>query len=140
MRSRVVYSDFSAHMKTWYRSKGTMFWSLVFPIMLMALFGAIFGAMFDRQITLHVQDRDQTDYTTQLIEGLSIALEVKIIPPEVDIREYITEKGLRAALQIPGDFTNDILASMAGGENTTHIDLYLDPSQGQVNEQLKGII
>jgi ABC-2 type transport system permease protein len=127
-------------MKTWYRSRGTMFWSLVFPIMLMALFGAIFGSMFDREFTLHVQDQDQTEYTKQLIEGLSFALEVKTVPPEVDIREYIAEKGLGSALHIPGGFTDGVQASMAGGANTTHLDLYLDPSQGTVNEALRSII
>ena len=127
MRPRVIYSDFSAHMKTWYRSKGTMFWGLVFPIMLMALFGTIFGSMFDREYTLFIQDQDQTDYTAQLIEGLSQALVVKQIPADVDIREYIADEGLRAALHIPRGFTQGIQASMAGGANTLK-EYFLDVS------------
>ena len=45
------------HFKAWYRSKGNIFWTLAFPLLLIVLFGAIFGngsTKFD----LYVQNQD----------------------------------------------------------------------------------
>jgi len=140
VRLRVVYSDFLAHFKTWYRSKGTMFWSIFFPVMLMVLFGAIFGSMFDTTFTLHVQDQDGTETSRQLVDSLSDALEVKSIPGDVDLQEHISEEGLRSVLQIPEGFSGELQASAGGGMNTTSLYLYLDPSQESVNGPLRGII
>jgi len=45
------------HFKGWYRSKGNIFWTLAFPLLLIVLFGAIFGngsTKFD----MYVQNQD----------------------------------------------------------------------------------
>src|SRR2546422_11756429 len=42
MRSR-IYTIISGHFKSWYRSKSNIFWTIAFPLLLIVLFGAIFG-------------------------------------------------------------------------------------------------
>jgi len=33
-----------AHFKNWYRSRSNIFWTIAFPLLLIVLFGAIFGS------------------------------------------------------------------------------------------------
>lgn len=43
MKLQMVVTDFIANVKMYVRSKGTLFWSLAFPILLILIFGAIFS-------------------------------------------------------------------------------------------------
>lgn len=139
MRPSVVYSDFVVHLRIWSRSKGTLFWSILFPIMLMGLFGAIFSEGNQADLMLDVQDMDDTQASRRFIEGLSEAVEVVEIPRDVEIYDYIGEEGLRAALVIPEGFGSALAASSAGGVETTSLVLYLDPTQS-TNGALRGIV
>jgi len=38
-----VYTIVKAHVKTWFRSKSTIFWTLAFPLLLIVLFGESLG-------------------------------------------------------------------------------------------------
>jgi ABC-2 type transport system permease protein len=40
---KIVAGDFSASLKTYVRNKGTLFWSIAFPVLLILLFGAIYS-------------------------------------------------------------------------------------------------
>ena len=40
--SRVI-TIITAHFKSWYRSRSNIFWTIAFPLLLIVLFGAIFG-------------------------------------------------------------------------------------------------
>ncbi|MCJ2533612.1 MAG: hypothetical protein LN364_00050 [Candidatus Thermoplasmatota archaeon] len=51
MRLSVIATDFVASIKTWTRSKGTLFWTLAFPIMLILIFGAIFSGIGETEYT-----------------------------------------------------------------------------------------
>src|SRR5215472_1484563 len=57
------------HFKSWYRSKSNIFWTIAFPLLLIVLFGAIFGngtTKFD----LYVQNQDISANTpTMLSQG-----------------------------------------------------------------------
>jgi ABC-2 type transport system permease protein len=68
MRSR-IYTIISGHFKSWYRSKSNIFWTIAFPLLLIVLFGAIFGngsTKFD----LYLQNQDlNTNTPTPLSQG-----------------------------------------------------------------------
>jgi ABC-2 type transport system permease protein len=140
MRARVIYSDFNAHLKIWYRSKGTLFWSIFFPVLLMFLFGAIFSGMGEADLSLHVQDLDDSEISQQFVESLSGPLRVNDIPTDAEIYEHISEEGLRAVLVIPEGFGETIAASFMGGLDTTNLTLFLDQTQTTTNSMLQGII
>src|SRR2546426_10627318 len=54
-----VYTIVKGHVKTWFRSKSTIFWTLACPILLIVLFGAIFGTRNTR-FDLYAQNQDLT--------------------------------------------------------------------------------
>mgnify|MGYP000259232361 CR=1 FL=1 len=46
MNFRFIFHDLHANIKTWLRSPGTIFWTILFPILLILIFGAILYALF----------------------------------------------------------------------------------------------
>ena len=57
MNMKIIASDLSASLKSYLRSKGTLFWSLAFPILLILLFGAIFSGGGDKY-DLYIKNYD----------------------------------------------------------------------------------
>lgn len=53
----IIATDFIASLKTYLRSKGTLFWSFAFPVLLILLFGAIFSGGGGKY-TLYVKNYD----------------------------------------------------------------------------------
>ncbi|MDG6220052.1 MAG: ABC transporter permease [Candidatus Thermoplasmatota archaeon] len=105
MRPRVVISDFNAHLRTWLRSKGGVFWTLFFPILLMLIFGAIFSGMGSQRFTLHVQNLDGGDFSVSYMENMSTVFDITEIPTDVDIHDYIRDRSLTVAVVIPSNFS-----------------------------------
>ena len=56
MRSR-IYTIIKGHFKSWYRSKSNIFWTIAFPLLLIVLFGAIFGSG-STKFDLYLQNQD----------------------------------------------------------------------------------
>lgn len=140
MKPEIIWSDFICSLKGWARSKGTVFWSLAFPILLMVLFGAIFEGQEDLSLTLYVQDQDCTNTSAIFVEGLEMHLEVEMIPADADSDEYIKEHDLRTVLFIPPGFEDAIMATRMGVPTTTNLTLALDPVQESTNGVIRAII
>ncbi|KXA92573.1 hypothetical protein AKJ64_02790 [candidate division MSBL1 archaeon SCGC-AAA259E17] len=92
---RDIWHIFKAVTKNWFRSKSGVFFSLLFPIMLLLIFGSVMGGMADSSYGLHVQNRDfQNGRPTQLSRALvdalrSVdALNVENVPRNVDPTAY----------------------------------------------------
>jgi ABC-2 type transport system permease protein len=71
MNPKIIAVDFIASLKSWYRSRGTLFWSLLFPIMLILIFGAIFSGVGNTKYTLPVQDLDDSSWSHTIVGTLS---------------------------------------------------------------------
>jgi len=76
-----------AQMKMMFRRRIVLFWSLVFPIILMALLGLLFGRSIDAG-TITVIDRADTAQSRQMVavldrtDGVTIKRSDKSIPQE----------------------------------------------------------
>ena len=55
-----VGHDLFANIKGWLRSPGTVFWTVLFPILLILIFGAIFSTSDEIELDLVVQDYDES--------------------------------------------------------------------------------
>ena len=68
MRSR-IYTIIRGHFKSWYRSKSNIFWTIAFPLLLIVLFGAIFGSG-STKFDLYLQNQDLSgNVPTPLSQG-----------------------------------------------------------------------
>lgn len=93
---RSIYSLFKALLKNWMRSKSGMFFSLLFPVMLLLIFSTVFGGQGDVQYRIYVQNQDivegeETNLSAQFIEALdqTDTFQIEHVDPDVNMTEYL---------------------------------------------------
>ena len=93
-----VYAIFTALLKSWLRSKIGIFFSFLFPVMLLIIFSTIFGGTDDTRYTLFVQNFDiENGEPTGLSQGFVDALEaadifdIQYLDTDVDVSAYVKE-------------------------------------------------
>src|SRR5512137_936752 len=98
MNMKIIWMDFVFSIKTWYRSKGGMFWSLAFPVILILLFGAIFSGIGSSKYTLYVQDKDQTDMSKMFNATLNATnlFNINVVKADVNATAFIKEKNIKS--------------------------------------------
>ena len=142
MRLRIIAIDFSASVKTWIRSKGTLFWTLAFPVILIALFGAIFSGMEDIEYELYVQDLDDSEMSQGFIKILNETgvIEVVIVDAGKNISSYIKEENIKRLIVIPEGYQEKIVNSFVNPSSTVNLSFYFDPSEQTSYQVVKSII
>src|SRR6266705_3323884 len=147
MRSR-IYTIIVGHFKSWYRSKSNIFWTIAFPLLLIVLFGAIFGngsTKFD----LYLQNQDlsantPTPYSQAYIGVLNNtgAFNIHMVAAGQTVQQALDfvkndaqlhNRGQRL-LVVPAGF-----ASVLSATKKANISLYFDQSD-QASQSLKGIV
>ena len=143
--SRVI-TIITAHFKSWYRSRSNIFWTIAFPLLLIVLFGAIFGngsTKFD----LYVQNRDLAAATPTMLSANYVstlngtgAFTLHMVPAEqqqaldfVQNDARIHNRGQRL-LVVPVGFADNLTRT-----KTASIRLYMDQSD-QASASLAGIV
>ena len=142
MRADIIITDFKANLKNWLRSKGILFWTLAFPIILILIFGAIFSDTDDFSYTLYIQDQDQSTYSETLITVLNQTeiFELETISPSVEVLDYIEENNAKRVLQIPNGYGNQVTNSIANASVNATITYYFDQTETSTNQITRGII
>ncbi len=111
--------------KSFMRGKTGPFFLIVFPIILILLFGSIFGGSgISSKTTLVVQNLDPGSDTWAIVEGINQTglFSVIVIAPDVNISTYIAQNSIDSALQIPENFS----ANFANG--VISLTYYSNPS------------
>ncbi|MFW6196306.1 MAG: ABC transporter permease [Thermoplasmatota archaeon] len=113
-----IISVFTALFKNWFRSKTGVFFSLLFPMMLLIIFSTVFGGQGSAEYDLYVQNNDVIGgETTNVSESFIDALEatetfnIKRLDRDVNVTKYQHEKSFGAyrALVIPEEFQKKAL-------------------------------
>ncbi|MEM0449861.1 MAG: ABC transporter permease [Methanomassiliicoccales archaeon] len=119
-------------IKTFYRNKSTIFWTLTFPIVLILLFGAIFSGSGGGVVDIHVQDLSDSSFSHQFIQTLKDTGSVKIInvSKEANLEDYIKNNSPYALLIIPPNFQN---ATINNSYNSTQIRVLTEPTSSASN-------
>jgi ABC-2 type transport system permease protein len=145
MRSRIV-TIIIGHFKGWYRSKSTIFWTIAFPLLLIVLFGAIFGNN-NTKFDLYLQNQDlvansPTPASLGYVQVLNRtgAFNLHMIPAEnPNALQYMKDdaqlhnRGQRL-LRIPLGFNNTL-----ANTRKANVTLWIDNSD-QASGTLRGII
>lgn len=155
MNFRFIYCDFKMSVKGWLRSKGTVFWTILFPILLILIFGAIFSNTDDVQYSLVVQNLDVDDesgFSEGFLENLSsiTVFDIQEIGVNEDISEYMGDNDIAAGLVIPNGFGDDINSYILSKYSPTitfddselpfNLTMYVDPTEQTTTIVLKNII
>jgi ABC-2 type transport system permease protein len=120
-----------AQLRMMFRRRITLFWSLVFPMILMTLLGLLFGRTIDAG-TITVIDTAHTPASTAMVRALSATKGVTIKLDQSDVaqaRKQVTD-GDREAL---------LVLRSSGGSNT-RAQLYYSNASATQAGILKGII
>jgi len=131
VKLRNVAADFRIVSRTYFRNPVALFFSLIFPIILISLFGLIFSAAGSGSVTLIVVNDDHAPsggYTPASVAFLSalnnttvVSVQVVSVSPQ-NFSAYLGSNDDSTGLVIPSGFQNDL-------ENRTPVvlTLYTDP-------------
>jgi ABC-2 type transport system permease protein len=108
MKLRVVSANLVVKLKTFYRERTAMFFTLAFPIILILVFGTIFMNQDQLSLDLYIQDLDHTPASAQFVKVLQLDGNFKIIEidPASNPREYAKKHRVNLILVIPKGFEN----------------------------------
>lgn len=123
---RRIVSDLKIFARGYLRNKVGLFFSLVFPIILILLFGSIFSGGGNQPIQVYVQNLDpQGSASLQFIDALNNTGVVKpvLVDNSQDFSEYLLSHSASAGIQIPAGFTaNYVIGS------PVNVTVYTNPA------------
>lgn len=124
-------ADLLAYGIQYLRSPTATFFTLVFPVLLILVFGGVFGSPEDVSVELHVQDLDGSDLSHALVQSLEQTgvLNVVEVPQDQDLEAYVRERSVTAALLIPEGFGSNVTRALGGDPGARpQVILLGDPS------------
>jgi ABC-2 type transport system permease protein len=120
MKLRHIGADFRIVARTYFRNPVALFFSLIFPIILISLFGAIFSATGSSAVNLVVVNEDHnpngvgyTNESVAFLQALNATTLVKVSVVDVspqNFSNYLGQNGDTTGLVIPAGFESDYLA------------------------------
>ncbi|MGA7861168.1 MAG: ABC transporter permease [Thermoplasmata archaeon] len=126
MNPRRIGADFRVFALGFLRNSVSLFFSLFFPLVLIVMFGAIYGGLGTAHATLWVEDEDSAAPLAQaFLKTLNATgdLTLNFVSPSVgNLSTYLTNHSLTAGLVIPATFSQQIQAGMPA-----NLTLYTDP-------------
>ena len=104
-------------IKILFREKGTVFWTIAFPVMILLLFTAIFGREIPFNANIGVVNYDDDPYgiSASVVNGLNNTgfLTVKNFTDENEALEELNATNIRAVLVIPQNFSQNLYTENA---------------------------
>jgi len=126
-----IAADFSFFGKGYLRNGIGLFFSLIFPVILILIFGAIFsggfggGSSSSGTITAYVQNLDHGPVSGPFISALNSTTSLRLIAvdPSQNFSSYLSAHSASDGLIIPSNFS----ANFAAGKNV-NVTIYGNPS------------
>lgn len=152
MNLKFIKTDLILSIKHWLRSTGTVFWTLLFPVLLILIFGAIFSGGTEVEFDLVIQDLDDSNFSEEFVSNLNNITGVKVIhlDKNKDVADYMLDEDKRVGLVIPEGFElliNEYIQSKYDPNSTFNEDdlpfnltLIVDPSDQTTTSILRSII
>ena len=130
-----VVIDLKASLKSFWRDKSTIFWTLAFPTVLILLFGAIFSQS-SIKYDLYIQNQDVIDgkityWSGNLIDILNLtnAFNIQTVDASINGTEYALTNRLSSLLIIPYGFNDSAnMALITHGSTTANVTFVYDQS------------
>jgi len=141
MNMRVVGANLVVSIKSFYREKTAMFFTIAFPILLILVFGTIFMDQENVSFDLYVQDLDHTEFSARLIETLKLNGKFKItkVEPAINATQYAKDNKLNLVLIIPEGYERsfDQRIETDDPNTTVTITCIYDPSSSSVSTKMQ---
>jgi ABC-2 type transport system permease protein len=127
-----------AAFKQFYRDKVYMFFTFIFPLFFIVIFGLVWGNTEDVSYDVGLVESGNSTSTTQIVQGLNNVPVFNITEGNQDELLSALKKGdLRAVIVLPQEA--ELGEAIAGG-TTTNITIYYDPSQTSTTQVILPIM
>lgn len=142
MNLKFIKTDLILNIKSWFRSKGTVFWTILFPILLIMIFGAIFSGAGDIEYNVVVQNLDETDFSKNFVDILKNISVIKVdeVDENIDLQEHMKEENVKVALQIPENFGETLQRYFIDRNVTVNLTYYYDPTDSNTVPVVRSIV
>jgi ABC-2 type transport system permease protein len=102
MTPRIISANLMVRIRSFYREKSAVFFTIAFPIILILVFGTIFMKQDNMSYDLQVQDIDHTTESTEFVKilGDSGVFTVSPVDSEADAARYFKDNNLNLLLII----------------------------------------
>lgn len=145
-----IFSDFKVYSRGFLRNKFGLFFGLIFPVILILIFGAIFSEGGSGTITMYAQNQDTgldpTQYpnvpaqylnvSSQYLEAINSTGTLKVITVDtsVNFTEYMSKNSIENGLVIPTNFTSSYMM-----RQPVNLTVYTNPS-GSTGGTVLGVL
>jgi ABC-2 type transport system permease protein len=125
------------------RNAAGLFFGLIFPVILILIFGAIFSSGFSGTVTVYVQNRDTHNISNVTASFLNLltksgTLSLVMVSPSDNFSQYLSAHSVSDGIVIPSDFSANYTAGLP-----VYLTVYGNPSQGSsavVTSVVTGVI
>jgi ABC-2 type transport system permease protein len=115
---RRIIADFKVFSRGYLRNKFGLFFGLVFPVILILIFGAIFSGNGGSTLTVYAQNQDtgpfaspQMDVASQFLQALNNSGTMKVITVNTtDFAKFLAANSQSDGIVIPANFSANYLA------------------------------
>jgi ABC-2 type transport system permease protein len=141
MNLRRIAANLTVDLKEFVRNKAAVFWTIMFPILLILMFGFIFSGEDDITYDLPIQDRDGGNWSKALtfIINETDLFDVDMVDPEKDPQQYMEDNNINVLLVIPEGYTDEINFILAGflESDSANLTIMFDPSQSSAQTKIQ---
>jgi ABC-2 type transport system permease protein len=123
---RRIRADLAVFGRGYIRARIGLFFSLIFPIILILLFGAIFSNTGSSTIPVYVQNNDNNSTASVgFISALNStnAMAITLVSPSVNFSQYLAQHSGSSGLVIPSGFQADL-----GLKKPVNVTIYGNPT------------
>ena len=131
MNPRRIWADFLVFSRSYFRNGAALFFSLIFPIILIGMFGLIFSAPSNQAIAVYTENFDHgSNASVQFLAALNKtgAVNVHVVSTNENFSTWLGEQGDSVGLIIPAGFQASYLNRSP--DPVTVLTNPLDPASG----------
>ena len=132
-----ITSDFKVFSRGYLRNKFGLFFGIIFPVILILIFGAIFSGGSSGTINVYTQNQDTGAISSSFLTALNQSSTIRVITVNTtDFSKYLADHSASDGLVIPANFSTDYLAG-----NQVNVTVYGNPtssSSGIVSGTVSG--
>ena len=135
-----ILADFKVFSRGYLRNRFGLFFGLIFPVILILIFGAIFSSNSSGVINVYTQNQDNGPVSTQFLAALNSSSTIRVITvsPTQDFSKYLAAHSTSDGIVIPKNFSADYLAG-----HPVNVTVYGNPTSstsGIVSGTVNGVI
>jgi ABC-2 type transport system permease protein len=106
-----IASDFKVFSRGYLRNKFGLFFGLIFPVILILIFGAIFSGGSNGTINVYTQNNDNGPISSNFLTALNQSTTIRVITVNTtDFSKYLADHSASDGIIIPQNFSAEYLA------------------------------